>query len=88
MQAKLVAGENGPEPFCALRYKKKEEPKERKMALMIEGCEKSLKGRLSGHMGLTAASMYFPDNISSSVAVYTVCERARLASLIPKLAHL
>jgi hypothetical protein len=33
----LVAGENGPEPFCALRYKKKEEPKERKRALMTEG---------------------------------------------------
>ena len=70
MQAKLVAGENGPGPRCALRYKKKEEPKKRKMALMIEGCDKSLvKGKLGGHMELTAASMYFPDKISSRVAV-------------------
>ena len=69
MQAKLVAGENGPEPFCALRYKKKEEPKERKMAWMMEGCKKSLKGKLDGHVELTAASMYFPDKISSRVAV-------------------
>jgi len=69
MQAKLVAGENGPGPCCALMYKKKDEPKKRKMALMMEGCDKSLKGKLGDHMELTAASIYFPDKISSRVAV-------------------
>jgi len=41
MQAMMVAGENGPGPCCALMYKKNEEPKKIKMALMIEGCDKS-----------------------------------------------
>jgi hypothetical protein len=39
------------------------------MALMMEGCDKSLKGKLGDHMELTAASIYFPDKISSRVAV-------------------
>ncbi len=36
----------------------------------------------------TAASMYFPARMSWTAAVWTVCARAKLASLIPKLAHL
>ncbi len=50
-------------------YKKKEEPTNKNMTLMIEGCDKSLKGKLGSHIELTAASMYFPDKISLRVAV-------------------
>jgi len=32
--------------------------------------------------------MYFPDKTSEMEAVWSVCVRARLESLIPKLAHL
>jgi len=52
-------------------YKKKADPKKRKMALTTEG----------------TASMYFPDKTSEMEAAWSVYVRARLESLIPKLAH-
>jgi hypothetical protein len=42
MQARMVAGANGPGPCCALIYKKNAEPKKRKMALTTEGCNTML----------------------------------------------
>lgn len=71
MHASIVEDANGPGPRCALIYKKNAEPKKRKLALTMEG----------------AASMYFPTRMSWTVAVWSICARAKVASLIPKLAH-
>jgi hypothetical protein len=43
---------------------------------------------IRNHVTLTTASMYFPDKTSEMEAVWPVYVRARLESLIPKLAHL
>jgi hypothetical protein len=45
-------------------YKKKAEPKKRKVALMVEGYHKSLEVTWGKYIELTPASIYFPDKIS------------------------
>jgi|SRR5712675_1793297 len=88
MQARIVAAVNGPGPCCALTYRKNAEPTKRKMALTIEGCSTNSESSLGRQVELTTASMYFPDRISLTEAAWSIWVRARLASLIPKLAHL
>ena len=43
---------------------------------------------IRNHVTPTTASMYFPDKTSEMEAVWSVYVRAKLESLIPKLAHL
>jgi hypothetical protein len=50
-------------------YKKNAEPKKRKMAFTIEGCNKILENSERGHIIPTAASMYFPDKTSEMGAL-------------------